>query len=352
MRQNVYRAICCLLLLPLFLLFTPPISPAQAAEADPLDKYYPSDIEDHWAYDELDNFMNADLLKGYADSGGNITVKPNREISRAEFVAILVNAAGLASEQPGKNFTDVHTGKWYAEPVRIASSLGIVSGISDTEFGPDRPISRGEIAVMVVNAFSSSVDFSGQSLNFSDVPDYYAKLSIQKASAAGIVNGMASGQFKPFDRATRAQSVVMLQRALMLQQQNIPDAQALIDIAAAANNEQMQLLKDKKYSELEASYLKYCTGYQLAYNLSSLREFQEMIAGGAVAEYELVTAPTFTVIEQSDRFAVLESTGGEIKIKSSNGSSTYEDTVKTDGLYKMKKMPDNNWKIYAYLPYE
>ncbi|MFD1773128.1 S-layer homology domain-containing protein [Paenibacillus rhizophilus] len=348
MRPQLHRIIL-FLFLPFFLIAQSfPVS-ARAAESDLLDKYYPSDIEGHWAYEAIDNFVNANLLGGYADAEGTISIKPNNNITRAEFVTILVNAAGLTSSQSGKTFTDVKAGKWYADPIRIASSLGIVGGITNTEFGPDRPITRGEIAVMVVNAFSSSVQFDGQPKAFTDVPQYYAKTAIQKASQAGIVTGMTQTEFKPFNRATRAQAVVMLERSLKLQQGNLPTDQDLIDVAAKADKEETQLMVNKKYADLERIFLKYYTGYQFAYNMSSLAEINQMAAVGGKIDIEVVKAPTFLVTERSDRLAVLDSVYGEIKMKISNGANTYEDTIKTDGQYLLKKMSDNSWKIYAIL---
>ncbi|WP_025691922.1 S-layer homology domain-containing protein [Paenibacillus zanthoxyli] len=340
------------LLFPFLLVAASFPTSANAAETALLHKYYPSDIEGHWAYDALDNFVNAGLLSGYADADGTIHIKPNNNITRAEFVTMLVGAAGLTSSQSGKTFTDVKAGKWYADPIRIANSLGIVGGITNTEFGPDRPITRGEIAVMVVKAFSSSVKFDGQPKIFTDVPQYYAKPAIQKASQASIVTGMTEAEFKPFGRATRAQAVVMLERSLKLQQGNLPLEQNLIDLAAKADKEETQLMLDKKYADLERIFLKYYTGYQFAYSMSSLAEINQMVAEGGRLDIEVVKAPTFRVTERSDRLAVLDSVYGEIKMKISNGSNTYEDTIKTDGQYLLKKMPDSSWKIYAILTNE
>lgn len=348
MRPKLNRMIF-FLLVPFLLVAASFPASAHAEESALLDKYYPSDIEDHWAYDALDNFVNANWLSGYAGADGMIYIKPNHNITRAEFVTILVNAAGLTSSQKGKTFTDVKAGKWYADPIRIASSLGVVGGISPTEFGPDRPITRGEIAVMVVNAFSSTVKFDGQPKTFTDVPQYYAKTAIQKASQAGIVTGMTETEFKPFSRATRAQAVVMLERSLKLQQGNLPAAQDLIDLAAKADKEETQLMINKKYDDLERIFLKYYTGYQFAYNMSSLAEINQMAAVGGTIDIEVVKAPTFVVTERSDRLAVLDSVYGEIKMKISNGENTYEDMIKTDGQYMLKKMADNSWKIYAIL---
>lgn len=86
--------------------------------------------------------------------------------------------------------------------------------------------------------------------------------------------------------------------------------------------------------------------------MSSLAEINQMAAVGGTIDIEVVKAPTFLVTERSDRLAVLDSVYGEIKMKISNGANTYEDTIKTDGQYLLKKMSDNSWKIYAILTNE
>lgn len=344
--QKTFR-IAALFVLSLFLIYPFGAASAQTAPVDPLDNYYPADIEEHWAYEALDNFINADLLSGYVDWQGEVTIRPNNSISRAEFVAILVNAAGLTSDKPAKSYIDVPKGKWYYEPIRIASSLGIVGGISSSQFGPDLPITRGDIAVMVVKAFSASVGFNGTAKTFADVPDYYGKPAIDKASRAGIVGGVTDTLFKPFSKATRAQSVVMLQRALDLQQQDLADDNALIGVAISADSEQLKLMQENKFDQLYASYQKFYTGYYLAYSNSSLESLNDLLRDGAKLQFELITEPTYTVVHKSQRFAELQSTGGELKFKITSGTESYERTVKSDGSYMLKKMPDNSWKIYA-----
>ncbi|MFS0869207.1 S-layer homology domain-containing protein [Paenibacillus xylanilyticus] len=317
-----------------------------------LDLYFPTDIDGHWAYETLDNFVNADLLNGYALGNGEVALKPNHPITRAEFVAILVQAAGLHSTTEGKTFSDVKAGKWYAESVRIASSLGVVGGVSSTEFGPDLPITRGDIAVMVVRAFSSTVEFKGTAKTFKDVPNYYASAAISKASQAGIVSGMTATTFQPFAKATRAQAVVMLERALKLEQTGLPDTAELTTIASNATESEIKAMSEHNYDQLSVTYATYYTGYQLSNSFTSLEDLTSTLDEETSMDIELLSQPDFSVIENSNRYAVLEASGGKMKITINSGEDQQEETVSMDGLYKLKKMNDNSWKIYAILPYE
>jgi hypothetical protein len=346
--KNGFLRITVLLVTAFILVYPFNLVSAQAAETDPLDLYYPSDIDEHWAYDELDNFVNADLLRGYVDMEGNVTLKPNNPISRAEFVSIIVRALGLTSDQPGKSFADVPQGKWYYEPVRIASSLGIVGGLTETTFGPDRLITRGEIATLIVRAFSSSVSFEGDAKNFTDVPDYYAKDSILRASQAGIVKGATETEFKPFANAKRAEAVVMLQRALDLQSSNEPSDEDLVNVIQTNDSQELAAMNAHNYNGLYNVNTLFKSGYYLALSNASADQLIEMTKQGVQIDMNEKTAATLKVTDKSDRFAVVESTGGSYEITITDGTDKETEPQSADGTYLLKKMPDNSWKIYAF----
>ncbi|UHA73531.1 S-layer homology domain-containing protein [Paenibacillus sp. 481] len=340
-RRFTILLLASLLVLPLF------STPAKAAEIAATDMYYPVDMDDHWAYDALDNFINADLLRGYVDHEGTVTVKPNHSISRAEFVSILVRALGLTSDASGTAFTDVKQGKWYFEPIRIASSLGIVNGMSETTFGPNQLIKRGEIATMIVNAFSSSVSFEGTAKSFKDVPEYYAKQAIQKASQAGIVQGASATQFKPFANAKRAEAVVMLQRALDLQSSALPEDDQLKAVILNLEKTWNQAINDKAYDRFHDVDAQFYTGYGLANSKYHSDELIDLVKQGFEFKVEKVSEQKLTVTHKSDRFAVVESTGGSVKMTMTKDDSFSANTISSDGIYLLKKMSDNSWKIYV-----
>ncbi|MCR8842694.1 S-layer homology domain-containing protein [Paenibacillus sp. SC116] len=337
-----------IMLMAMLLAFPLQSSQAHAAEPIPEYMYLPFDIMNHWAFDELDNFVNADLLRGYVDEYGDVYVKPNQSISRAEFVSILVRALGLTSDQAGTSFTDVQQGKWHYEPIRIASSLGIVNGTSESTFGPNQPVKRGEIAALIVRAFSSTVQFTGEMKSFTDVPDYYAAPSIMKASQVGIVHGATATTFKPFANATRAEAVVMLQRALDLQSSDLPEDSTLTKVIADWSANNTKAINDNAFDQLSIMDKQYATGYHLAYSATANNELMEIVKEGATFTAKINSEQKLTVQHKTDRFAVVESTGGIMQITTKLHGSEVDAKQSMDGHYLLKKMPDNSWKIYMY----
>ncbi|MDQ6419969.1 S-layer homology domain-containing protein [Paenibacillus sp. LHD-117] len=335
------------------MLLVAPLQPsiAKAAEGTTFDMYFPTDIEDHWAYSEIDNFVVADLLKGYKDASGNVLVKPEKSITRAEFVAILVRALGLKSEEAGQTFTDVPAGEWFTEPVRIASSLGVVNGVTETEFSPNQPIERGEIATMIVRAFKDTVVFNEEAgdVQFDDVPasDYFATESIAQANEAGIVNGVEERLFKPFANAKRAQAVVMLQRALDLQESNLPDEEMLKSVILDADKAELESINKGEIQGLGDLLSKQYTAFQLVSLEQYIEGMQDLVKDGIAISVGETGARNLEVTAVSDRFAVIKSTGGTWQFTYAYDGEQQTETVSSDGHYYMKKTDDGTWKIYA-----
>ncbi|MFC4777499.1 S-layer homology domain-containing protein [Paenibacillus sp. GCM10023252] len=331
------------------------IANAGVASADAFDdmlRYYPEDIEDSWGFEALDQFVNADLLQGYIDEEGTVTLRPEAPVKRAEFVAILVRALGLTkAEASAKSFTDVKQTDWFYEPVSIASSLGIVNGKTETTFGPNLLVTRGEIAAIVVRAFQATVKFEEASAApaFTDVPaGYFAAGYISQASQAEIIKGKTATQFQPNSPAKRVEAVTMLQRALAKQDSALPEDAALLAVVEEASKSEANLLEAKKYGELDALYKKQSTGYMLALNLLNLEFMEYMIEDGGRIDFSVVTEPTFTVVSKTNRFAVVKTEGGVSHqvVVDEEGEEIMNDDVPLEGELFLKLMPDNSWKIY------
>ena len=93
------------------------------------------------------DFSEQGIINGYGDS----TFRPQNNITRAEFVTIIVNAF-LTGEPSGEAvFTDVYEDAWYFDAVMLAFEKGIIKGVSETEFMPEENIRRQDMAVILKN---------------------------------------------------------------------------------------------------------------------------------------------------------------------------------------------------------
>lgn len=176
-----------------------------------------SDLEHHWSKQIVESMANKMIVQGEGAS----SFVPDRQVTRAEFAALLVRSFGLSSLQATvTSFKDVKATDWFVTAVSLAADAGLVSGYEDHTFRPDAAISRQEMAVMIDRALqfagfnaelkpSNSVTFSDE-VNIAE----WAKDAIRTASALKIINGRDGNVFSPLSTGTRAESAVMLSRML------------------------------------------------------------------------------------------------------------------------------------------
>ena len=81
---------------------------------------------------------------------------PNQEVTRAEFVQMLVQALDLKAKASNHPFDDVKQGAWYESAILQAYQLGIVYGRDDGTFGVHDNIQRQEMAVMTYRALQAA----------------------------------------------------------------------------------------------------------------------------------------------------------------------------------------------------
>lgn len=147
------------------------------------------------------------FLNGYEDG----TVRPDKEVTRAEFLKMLVLAAEIYDKDQnyGASFPDVPQDKWYANYIALAKRLEITQGYPDGTFRPDDLITRAEAAQLITAA--TTLPAAGHTKTFTDVADnMWYKAAVQKLSASGIVDGYPDGTFRPDKNILREEAVKML----------------------------------------------------------------------------------------------------------------------------------------------
>ncbi|MBP1991618.1 cadherin-like beta sandwich domain-containing protein [Paenibacillus eucommiae] len=150
-------------------------------------------------------------IEGYPDG----TFKPTQSITRAEIASILAKA--IAKPQPSNSsqrikFKDVAENHWAADVIAQVQDAGWLGGYPDGSFKPDAPITRAELAAIIVRLKKLEVIESDQS--FTDTPGHWAAGYIQAAKAAGLVDGYEDGSFRPDQKLTRAEAVKVMNTLL------------------------------------------------------------------------------------------------------------------------------------------
>jgi hypothetical protein len=120
-----------------------------------------TDLTGHWAAAEIGNAVKLGIASGISPT----QFAPDRNITRAEFAALLTRAIGLKNTPSIQSrFSDVTTDAWYYNFVNSAAEAGLINGYSPTKFGPNDLITREQMAVMISNALA----YKNKQLNVSD----------------------------------------------------------------------------------------------------------------------------------------------------------------------------------------
>lgn len=199
---NKMRPPMAAILAALLLLAWLPAGSAKAAEraADPAG---------HWAETELTKWLERGDLRGYADG----SVKPDQPITRAEWIALTNRAFYYEGEHPTLP-SDTAPGAWYASAVSAALAAGYIEGDDDGAIRPEEPITRQEAAVALSRIGQSLLEGAdGMLPSFRDDADRWAEPSVASVAKIGWMNGYPDGTFAPRQPITRAEAVVMLERA-------------------------------------------------------------------------------------------------------------------------------------------
>lgn len=167
------------------------------------------DIQGHWAEAQIQSWLDQGWLFGYPDN----TIRPDREITRAEF-ASMVNRVFQYDSMAIIDFSDV-SDEWFVNEIAKAVAAGYYSGYPDGTIRPNHPISRQEVAAVVARILgksSGNPDAAIQSFSDADHIAWWSKGAIASVTEAGIMQGYPNGTFQPAKEITRAEAVAALER--------------------------------------------------------------------------------------------------------------------------------------------
>ena len=165
-----------------------------------------TDLTGHYARAQMEHWISMGYISGYPDG----TVRPDNNISRAEFYSIVNRAFGYYQLAP-VSFVDVSSSDWFYQDISKAIAAGYIT--VDAEAKPNQKITREEVAVIVSHVAHMTPYDPGADL-FSDVSGSWRRPYIGAVAAAGIMRGYGDGTFRPFATITRAESIVTLSATL------------------------------------------------------------------------------------------------------------------------------------------
>ncbi|MEF3310731.1 DUF5018 domain-containing protein [Paenibacillus sp. GYB004] len=180
------------------------------------------DMTGHWAEQATREMGARMIVMGTGDN----SYEPDREVTRAEFAAILVRGLGLPLERGTAPFSDIPQSAWFNDVVATAYTHRLLNGFEDGTFHPEETITREQAIIMLSRAMTLTgltAQLPGQAAEevlrpYTDaaaVSDW-ALDGMAASIQAGVMQGKSSATLAPQDFLTRAEAATIIQRLLQL----------------------------------------------------------------------------------------------------------------------------------------
>ncbi len=178
-----------------------------------------TDTESHWAWTggQIPYLTEKNVLNGYLQDDGTYQFKPDKTITRAEFIKILVETAGL-TEKAAIKYDDVKETDWFYPYFQKAAAQGFLVNYGSSA-NPNAEIPREEAVTLLVRYLNLPASLKAESTTFTDYEEIstYFRNEVLQAVYHGIINGYAQDNgtflFKPKKTMTRAEALTVIYRA-------------------------------------------------------------------------------------------------------------------------------------------
>ena len=350
MKRKKLRLLSALLVLALFVTALP-----QSAAAASF-----TDVPDNaWYKDYVYDLVGQGIIHGTSET----TFSPDGKLSRAQLVTMMAQSA-LSAEDLKQytfqgDFKDVTTSHWAYRYINWAYEAGIVSGVGNSLFKPDSPVSRQDMAVMLVNfskATGRQMTAIRDAVSFTDSGKIagYAANSVRICQRAGVLSGDTEGTFRPKSTASRAEAATMYSNFLkrcnfhpdykITRKRILGTAVRAVEFSGSTYSPQLVLGHDRVTGSESAASVVERTGAKIAVNAAFFDLDSYVPLGTLIKDGRVVT-----VFDQyaPARSALVVDSAGKLSIR--NFSTSHTVTLhKDDGTDSvLNNVTVNRWPSSA-----
>ena len=170
-----------------------------------------SDLLNHWASEYVAEAVALGIVNGMPEG----TFAPDKEMTRAEFATLLWNVAKKPQVDTMLAFSDVEKSDWFYAPIAWALKCGYINGVSESEFNPNSPITR-EQAITILHRYVGSPKAEETLESFTDRENVssYALSALKWGVKNKIISGTSETELSPKMHATRAQLATLIVKYL------------------------------------------------------------------------------------------------------------------------------------------
>lgn len=157
--------------------------------------------------------------KGIVSGRGDGKFYPNDQMTREEFVKLIIVAFQAFNDAASASFEDVLKDRWSYPYIASAVTSGLITGLDETTFNPEGIMTREDMAVILYRACKrAGLAAQDTAADFTDADEIaeYAKEAVGRLAGQKIINGMGDGTFLPKGTVTRAQAAKTVYELLAL----------------------------------------------------------------------------------------------------------------------------------------
>lgn len=165
----------------------------------------------HWAYSDIHYLKSIGVIDGV----GGDNFAPEAEVTREQFLKLIIEAFKVERKSTTKVFSDVDSDAWYASYVATGVENGIINGTGADTFGTGVAITRQDACTIIARTLGFEEE-TGSDLSFTDAEEIapYAKSAVSALAGYAIINGFGDGSFGPTKVCTRSQAAKIIATAI------------------------------------------------------------------------------------------------------------------------------------------
>ena len=168
-----------------------------------------------WYYDAVVTLTE----KGIVSGDGTGYFYPTNNVTREQFVKMILEAIEVEVSAGDVSFADVTSGAWYENYIATAVTNGIVNGVGDGKFGVGTNITRQDMAVLIERVLNfKNIEVEKAEVEpFADASGVagYAQNAVANMKAIGLIKGY-NNNYNPKDNLTRAEASTVISSLLKL----------------------------------------------------------------------------------------------------------------------------------------
>jgi hypothetical protein len=168
-----------------------------------------SDITGHWAEKDIVNWVEKGYIKGFPDG----TFRPDKNISRAEFFAIVNRGFELTTKGVQYNIKDSRPTDWFYHDIEIAVCAGYIEVFADNTIRPHANMSRQEAAIILAKLLNAEENASTNVIMYfkdgAKIPEW-SKKAMAAVAGKGYLKADANGNIRADKPITRGEVIFML----------------------------------------------------------------------------------------------------------------------------------------------